>query len=59
MFLKDGTKVDGVLGFITKDKKDIRVAIELKLYKNQDYSNSPVDYCGTRITDTPLKEKLQ
>jgi type I restriction-modification system DNA methylase subunit len=27
---KDGTKVDGVLGFITKDKKDIRVAIELK-----------------------------
>ena len=27
---KDGTKVDGVLGFITRDKKDIRVAIELK-----------------------------
>lgn len=27
---KDGTKVDGVLGFITKDKKDIRVGIELK-----------------------------
>ena len=37
----------------------LRVAIQLKLYKNQDYSNSPVDYCGTRITDTPLKEKLQ
>ena len=27
---KDGTKVDGVLGFITNEKKDIRVAIELK-----------------------------
>ena len=27
---KDGTKVDGVLGFVTKDKKDIRVAMELK-----------------------------
>lgn len=27
---KDGTKVDGVLGFITNSKKDIRVAIELK-----------------------------
>ncbi len=27
---KDGTKVDGILGFITKDKRDIRVAIELK-----------------------------
>ncbi len=37
----------------------LRVAIQLKLYKNKDYSNSPVDYCGTRITDTPLKEKLQ
>ncbi|MFT4967300.1 MAG: hypothetical protein ACI9CD_000299, partial [Candidatus Deianiraeaceae bacterium] len=27
---KDGTKVDGVLGFITENKKDIRIAIELK-----------------------------
>ena len=26
----DGQKPDGILGFITKDKKDIRVAIELK-----------------------------
>jgi len=34
----------------------LRVAVELKLYKNQDYSNSPVDYCGTKITDTPLKD---
>ena len=34
----------------------LRVAVELKLYKNQDYSNKPVDYCGTKITDTPLKD---
>jgi hypothetical protein len=34
------------------------VAIELKLYRNLDYSNNPVDYCGTKITDTPLKESL-
>jgi hypothetical protein len=27
---KDGTKVDGVLGFISKDKKNIKVAIELQ-----------------------------
>jgi hypothetical protein len=36
----------------------LRVAIELKLYRNLDYSNNPVDYCGTKITDTPLKESL-
>jgi hypothetical protein len=34
----------------------LRVAIALKLYKNQDYSVKPVDYCGTKITDTPLKK---
>jgi len=37
----------------------LRVAIELKLYKNHDYGNAPVDYCGTKITDTPLKESLR
>ncbi len=37
----------------------LRVAIELKLYRNLDYSNNPVDYCGTKITDTPLKESLK
>ena len=29
-------------------------AIELKLYEKQDFNNSPVEYCGTTITDTPL-----
>jgi len=34
----------------------LRVAIKLKLYQDQDYSSKPVDYCGTKITDTPLKK---
>jgi hypothetical protein len=34
----------------------LRVAIKLKLYKDHDYASSPVDYCGTKITDTPLKK---
>lgn len=34
----------------------LRVAIKLKLYKDQDYASKPVDYCGTKITDTPLKK---
>jgi hypothetical protein len=34
----------------------LRVAIKLKLYMNHDYASSPVDYCGTKITDTPLKK---
>ena len=33
----------------------LRVAIKLKLYQHQDFNNRPVDYCGTKITDTPLK----
>ena len=34
----------------------LRVAIKLKLYQDQDYASKPVDYCGTKITDTPLKK---
>ena len=34
----------------------LRVAIKIKLYRDQDYASSPVDYCGTKITDTPLKK---
>jgi hypothetical protein len=37
----------------------LRVAVQLKLYKNRDYSSNPADYCGTKITDTPLKESLK
>lgn len=36
----------------------LRVAIKLKLYQHQNFNNRPVDYCGTKITDTPLKESV-
>ena len=29
--------------------------IELGIYKKQDFHSNPVDYCGTKITDSPLK----
>tara|TARA_B100000787_G_C16195621_1_gene300616 strand:+ start:1370 stop:1966 length:597 start_codon:yes stop_codon:yes gene_type:complete len=33
----------------------LEVAIENKIYKKQNFSSSPVEYCGTMITDTPLR----
>lgn len=35
----------------------LKIAVKLKLYQNTDYNNNPVDYCGTQITDTPLKRE--
>ena len=32
----------------------LKEGIEIGVYKKQDFNNSPVDYCGTKITDTPL-----
>ena len=32
----------------------LKVGIEIGVYKKQDFNNNPVDYCGTKITDTPL-----
>jgi predicted metal-dependent hydrolase len=32
----------------------LKKGIELKLYKKHDYSTTPKDYCGTKITDSPL-----
>lgn len=32
----------------------LRVAIRQKIYQNLDFNNYPQDYCGTKITDTPL-----
>ena len=29
-------------------------AIEIDIYKKQDFNSSPKEYCGTTITDTPL-----
>jgi len=33
----------------------LKVAIKLKLYQNVDFANNPQEYCGSKITDTPLK----
>lgn len=35
----------------------LKVAVKLKLYHNVNYNNDPVKYCGTEITDTPLKKE--
>jgi len=34
----------------------LRVAIRQKIYHNLDFNNKPQDYCGTKITDTPLSK---
>ena len=34
----------------------LKVAINQGLYQNINYNDTPKDYCGTTITDTPLKE---
>ena len=31
------------------------VGIHLKKYKNINFNKNPEEYCGTEITDTPLK----
>ena len=33
----------------------LKIAIKLKLYQNVDFNREPHEYCGTQITDTPLK----
>lgn len=33
----------------------LKVAIDNSIYKNIDFNNTPKDYCGVKITDTPLK----
>ena len=32
----------------------LKVGIDIGGYKKQDFNSNPVDYCGTKITDTPL-----
>jgi predicted metal-dependent hydrolase len=32
----------------------LKEGIEIKVYEKQDFNSIPVDYCGTKITDTPL-----
>jgi predicted metal-dependent hydrolase len=33
----------------------LKVAVDNELYKNVDFNNTPQEYCGVKITDTPLK----
>jgi len=33
----------------------LKIAIDKGLYKNIDFNSTPKDYCGVKITDTPLK----
>jgi predicted metal-dependent hydrolase len=32
----------------------LKSGIKIKVYEKQDFNSIPVDYCGTKITDTPL-----
>ena len=32
----------------------LKKAIKLKVYKQHDYRNNPISYCGVEITDSPL-----
>ena len=32
----------------------LKEGINIKVYIHQNFNNKPVDYCGTKITDTPL-----
>ena len=32
----------------------LKVGVEIGVYVKQDFNKKPVDYCGTKITDTPL-----
>ena len=32
----------------------LKVGIDIGIYEKQDFNKNPVDYCGTKITDTPL-----
>ena len=32
----------------------LKVGIDIGIYEKQDFNKKPVDYCGTKITDTPL-----
>ena len=33
----------------------LKKGIDIGVYKQHDYKNDPVPYCGTEITDSPLQ----
>ena len=36
-------------------KKLLKEAVELKIYIKEDYSNNPKEYCGIKVSDSPLE----
>ena len=41
--------------FWTNFKWLLQKSIEIKIYKKQDFRKDPQEYCGTTITDSPLR----
>ena len=41
--------------FWTNFKWLLQKSIEIKIYKKQDFRKDPKEYCGTTITDSPLR----
>jgi predicted metal-dependent hydrolase len=35
-------------------KRLLKVSVESELYKNEDYSKNPKEYCGIKVSDSPL-----
>ena len=40
--------------FWTNFKRLLNEAIKMGIYKKEDYSNKPKEYCGIKVTDSPL-----
>ena len=41
--------------FWTNFKFLLKESINLGIYKKENYNKNPVDYCGMKITDSPLR----
>ena len=35
-------------------KRLLKVAVEHNLYTKEDYSSNPKDYCGIKVSDSPI-----
>jgi hypothetical protein len=36
-------------------KRLLKEAVENKLYQKENYSNNPKEYCGIKVSDSPLE----
>jgi hypothetical protein len=41
--------------FWSNFKRLLKVAVELDLYRKENYSSNPKDYCGIKVSDSPLE----